>query len=81
MAEAPYGPGARAGSLYVFLAGQIGLVLETGQLISGRVNEQPHQMIIDRIAVLHGAGPTLAHVARILVGPTDIDDWPAMNEI
>ncbi len=65
----------------VFTAGQIALDPATGQLISGDVRQQTHQVLKNLAAVLEAAGSGLDHVLKTTVFLKNMDDFAAMNEV
>ena len=70
-------PGARL----VYTAGQVGLDPSTGQLADGGIQGQTTQVFRNLIAVLAGAGFTLADVVKTSVFLADMQDFQAMNEV
>lgn len=84
-APAPVGPYNQAivasGSM-VFVAGQIPLHPQTGQLIGGDdVAAQTHQAIANLTAILQAAGATLDNVVKTSVFLKDMNDFAAMNTV
>ncbi len=65
----------------VFTAGQIALDPATGQLVSGDVRQQTHQVLKNLAAVLEAAGSGLDHVLKTTVFLKNMDDFAAMNEV
>ena len=66
---------------FIFTSGQIPLVLETGEIISGNVKEQAEQVIKNLKAVLTAAGSDLSRVIKTTCFLTDMNDFAAFNEI
>ena len=79
-AVGPYSPAIRAGHL-LFVSGQIPLAPHTGEIVSGGITEQTHQVMRNLEALLHAAGATFDHVARTTVYLADLDDFGAMNAV
>lgn len=76
----PYSQGVvRDGWLYT--AGQIGLVPDTGALVGPGVGEQAEQVFRNLAAVLTAAGAGFRNVVRATVYLVDMDDFAAVNEI
>ncbi len=65
----------------VYLSGQIALVPETMELVSGGAEPQIRQVFDNLTAVAEAAGGTLADVVKLTVYLTDLGDFPAVNEI
>nr|VFJ59393.1 MAG: reactive intermediate/imine deaminase [Candidatus Kentron sp. FW] len=65
----------------VYLSGQIPLVPETMELISGDMRAQIHQVFKNLTAVAKAAGGTLDNVVKLGVFVTNMDDFPLVNEV
>lgn len=76
----PYSQAVRAGDL-VFLSGQIALVPETMDLVSGSVVDQAHRVFTNLRAVAVAAGGTLDDLVKVTVYLTNLDDFQAVNEV
>ena len=76
----PYSHAVSAGG-FVFTSGQIGLVPETGALVSPSVEDQTHQVFQNLNAVLAAAGLTLEDAVKTTVFLTDLGDFSAVNAI
>ncbi len=84
-APAPVGPYNQAivatGSM-MFVAGQIPLDPQTGQLVGGDdIAAQTEQAIANLIAILEAGGATLASVVKTSVFLKDMNDFAAMNAV
>lgn len=77
---APYNQAVRVGDL-VFVAGQLGVALETGQLAGPGVAEQTEQIMRNLAAILEAAGSGLDHLVKTTVFLMDLADFGAMNEV
>ena len=75
-----YSQAVRTGDL-VFCSGQVGLNPESGELVSGGIQEETHQCLKNLAAVLEAAGLGLADVVKATVYLADIGDFAAMNEV
>ena len=75
-----YSQAIRAGDT-VYLSGQIPLVPETMELVSGGAERQIRQVFDNLTAVAEVAGGTLADVVKLTVYLTDLGDFPTVNEI
>jgi 2-iminobutanoate/2-iminopropanoate deaminase len=77
---APYNQGIRVGDL-VFVAGQLGISLETGALAGAGVAEQTEQIMANLGAILEAAGSGLDKLVKTTVFLMDLGDFAAMNEV
>ena len=75
---APYNQAIRVGDL-VFVAGQLGISLETG-LLAG-VAEQTEQIMTNLSAILEAAGSGLDKLVKTTVFLMDLADFGRMNEV
>jgi 2-iminobutanoate/2-iminopropanoate deaminase len=66
---------------FIFTSGQIPLVPETGEIISGGVKEQAEQVIKNLKAVLTAADSDLTRVIKTTCFLTDMNDFAAFNEV
>ena len=79
-AVGPYSQGIRSGETCYF-SGQVGLVPETGKMVEGDVAAQAEQALKNLSAVLAEAGLTTENVVKTVVFITDMDNFPAVNEV
>lgn len=77
---APYNQAIRVGDL-VFVAGQLGVSLETGQLVGVDVAEQTEQVMRNLGAILDAAGSGVDKLVKTTVFLMDLGDFAAMNEV
>ena len=77
---APYNQAIRVGDL-VFVAGQLGIGLETGELVGASVAEQTEQIMRNLAAILEAAGSTLEKLVKTTVFLVDLGDFSDMNEV
>ncbi|MCJ8277013.1 MAG: RidA family protein [Bdellovibrionales bacterium] len=82
-APAPVGPYSQAiemdGTLYC--SGQIPIVPETGDILTGDVQEQTKQVMKNAEAVLKEADYSWGDVIKTTIFMTDLGDFAKMNEI
>ena len=76
----PYQQAVKAGNL-VFLAGQIPLDPQTGEMVAGGATEQTERVISNIKAVLKSAGTSLDNVVKATVFLKDLNDFAKMNEV
>jgi 2-iminobutanoate/2-iminopropanoate deaminase len=77
---APYNQAIRVGDL-VFVAGQLGIRLESGDLAGPTVQEQTEQIMQNLGAILEEAGSGLDKLVKTTVFLLDLGDFAGMNEI
>ena len=77
---APYNQAIQVGEL-VFVAGQLGISLETGALVGSGVAEQTDQVMRNVAAILEAAGSGLDSLVKTTVFLMDLGDFAAMNEV
>ena len=77
---APYNQAIRVGDV-VFVAGQLGISLETGALAEGGISEQTEQIMRNLRAILEAAGSGLDKLVKTTVFLQHLDDFAAMNEV
>ncbi|CAN5779858.1 MAG: reactive intermediate/imine deaminase [Actinobacteria bacterium] len=77
---APYNQAIRVGGL-VFVAGQLGIVLESGELAGSTVEEQAEQLMKNMSAILEAAGSGLDKLVKTTVFLLDLADFAGMNEV
>ena len=82
-APAAIGPYAQANILgnMVFTSGQIPLVPETGQMVSGGIEEQTKQVFANLKAVLEEAGSGLDKIIKTTCFLQNMGDFAAVNEV
>ena len=76
----PYSQAIRCGSL-VFVSGQIPLDPTTGQLVSGGVDAQTHQVLKNLKAVVEASGSSFDKVAKTTIYLKDMGQFQLVNEI
>ena len=79
-AVGPYSQGIAAGG-FVFLAGQIPLVRDTGKFVEGGIPEQTEQCIVNIKALLASQKLSLADVVKATVFLADMEEFAAMNGV
>lgn len=76
----PYNAATRFGDL-VYTSGQLGLSVETGELVPGGVEAETRQALTNLKNVLEAAGSSLEQVLKTTVFLRDIADFGRMNAI
>jgi 2-iminobutanoate/2-iminopropanoate deaminase len=77
---APYNQAIRVGDL-VFVAGQLGIKLGTGELAGPTVQEQTEQIMQNLGAILDAAGSGLDRLVKTTVFLIDLADFGGMNDV
>ena len=77
---APYNQAIRVGDL-VFVAGQLVVSLETGELVGPGIEEQTEQTLKNMGAILEAAGSGLDKLVKTTVFLVDLGDFAGMNEV
>jgi 2-iminobutanoate/2-iminopropanoate deaminase len=76
----PYNQAVRVGDL-VFVAGQLGISLDTGELAGPSVEEQTEQVLQNMAAILEAAGSSLDRLVKTTVFLLDLADFGGMNDV
>jgi 2-iminobutanoate/2-iminopropanoate deaminase len=76
----PYSQAVAANG-FLFTSGQIPINPATGQLITGTIQEQAHQVFKNLSAIAQEAGVTLADAVKTTVFLSDINDFKAVNTV
>lgn len=82
-APAPIGPYSQAvayGNL-IFVSGQIAIHPENGQLVTGSVKEETHQVMKNIQNILKAAGLGMEHILKTSIFLKNMDDFTAVNEV
>lgn len=75
----PYAQAVKAGNM-LFTSGQIPL-LPSGELLTGSIQEQTHQVFKNLQAVLTAAGATFEDVVKATVFIADMNQFGEINEV
>jgi len=75
----PYAQAIRVGN-FLYTSGQIPLK-PTGELVTGDIAEQTHQVFSNLRAILRAAGTDLNRVVKTTVYLADMNDFSKMNEV
>jgi 2-iminobutanoate/2-iminopropanoate deaminase len=76
----PYSQAIKANG-FVFTAGQIPIVPQSGQLVEGGIEAQTRQVLENLKAVLEAAGSSLDRVVKATVFLKNMSDFAAMNGV
>lgn len=77
------GPYSQAVSInnLLFISGQIPANPETGEIVSGGVGEEAHQVMKNLKAILEEAGSTFSNAVKTSIFLKNMDDFALVNEI
>jgi reactive intermediate/imine deaminase len=76
----PYSQGVKLGNT-VWLSGQVPLVPDTMELVSGDISAQATQVFQNLSAVAAAAGCTLDNAVKINISLTNMNDFAAVNDV
>lgn len=76
----PYSQAIKAGNL-LFVSGQIPINPATGQVVSGDIVAETHQVMKNLDAILTKAGGSLNNVAKATIFIKDMNDFAKINEV
>lgn len=76
----PYSQGIQAGNL-IFVAGEKGLDVKTGKIVSGGIEPETRQALENIRAILAAAGASLDNAVASTVHMIDLKDFPRMNKV
>ncbi|NPV44932.1 MAG: RidA family protein [Firmicutes bacterium] len=79
-AVGPYSQAIKAGG-FLFVSGQIPINPETGELVTGDIKAQTHQVLKNVKAIIEEAGLTMDDVVKATVFISDMDQFAAVNEV
>jgi 2-iminobutanoate/2-iminopropanoate deaminase len=82
-APAPIGPYSQAIKTqnFLFVSGQLGVDLKTGQLVGVDAASQAHQALTYIQAILEAAGSSLVRVVKTTIFLTSMADFEAVNKV
>ncbi len=82
-APAPIGPYSQAIEVngFIYTSGQIALHPKSGEIVSGKLEEQVHQVIRNLQAVLKAADTDLNKVIKTTIFLANMSDFVKVNEI
>ena len=76
----PYSQAVRTGSL-LFVSGQIPLDPSSGQVVTGGIEVQTHQVLKNMAAILTAANASLGDVVKTTIFLKDMQQFQVVNEI
>ena len=76
----PYSQAIKIGNM-LFTAGQIPMVPETSELVTGDIKAQTERVFKNLEAILRAANMNFTHVVKVTVYLADLADFAKMNEV
>ena len=76
----PYSQAVQAGNM-LFVSGQIAIDRSTGNVITGSIPDETHQVMKNLKAVLEAAGMDFSQVVKCSIFLKDMNNFPVVNEI
>ncbi len=76
----PYSQAIKAGDM-LFISGQIPANPETGEIVSGKIAEQTHQVLKNLNSILKEAGYGFSDVVKTTIFIKDMNDFGTINEV
>ena len=76
----PYSQAVKTGNL-MFISGQIPLNPETGDLVSGSIEDEANQVLNNIKSICEAAGNSLEDIVKITIFLTDLDNFSSVNEV
>ena len=77
---APYSQAIKANG-FVYVAGQVSLKPDHGEIVGGTIQEQTEQALANLRAILEAAGSGMEKLVKTTVFLQNLDDFPGMNEV
>jgi 2-iminobutanoate/2-iminopropanoate deaminase len=78
--SAPYSQAIKAAG-FVFVAGQVSLLPDHGEIVGDTIQEQNEQVLKNLRAILEAAGTGLDRLVKTTVFLQHLDDFQGMNEV
>ena len=76
----PYSQAVKTGNL-MFISGQIPLNPETGDLVSGSIEDEANQVLNNIKSICEAAGNSLEDIVKITIFLADLDNFATVNEV
>src|SRR5690348_2832179 len=76
----PYSQAILAGNL-LFISGQIAMKRATGNILTGNIEDETTQVMVNLEEILKSAGMTFRNVVKCTIFLTDIGYFPRVNEV
>ena len=76
----PYSQAVKTGNL-IFISGQVPINPETGDVVSGSIEDQTNQVIQNILNICEAAGHDLGSIVKLSIFLTDLGNFSIVNEV
>ena len=76
----PYSQAIRTGNM-LFVSGQVAIQKSTGNIITGNIVDETHQVMKNLSEILTSAGMDFSNVAKCTIFLKDMNNFPKVNEV
>ncbi|MAR95912.1 MAG: reactive intermediate/imine deaminase [Gammaproteobacteria bacterium] len=76
----PYSQAVKTGNL-IFISGQVPINPETGNVVSGSIEDETNQVINNIKNICNAAGYSLGDIVKLTIFLTDLDNFSIVNEV
>jgi 2-iminobutanoate/2-iminopropanoate deaminase len=76
----PYSQAIKAGNI-LFISGQVAIQKPSGDLITGNITDETHQVMKNLSEILKAGGMDFSNVAKSTIFLKDMNNFPKVNEV
>ncbi|MBI1768746.1 MAG: RidA family protein [Bacteroidetes bacterium] len=76
----PYSQAIKAGNI-LFISGQVAIQKPSGDLITGNITEESHQVMKNLSEILKAGGMDFSNVVKSTIFLKDMNNFPKVNEV
>ncbi|MBS1681439.1 MAG: RidA family protein [Bacteroidetes bacterium] len=76
----PYSQAIKAGNM-LFVSGQIAIQKPSGNLVTGNITEEAHQVMKNLSEILKASEMDFSHIAKTTIFLKDMNNFPKVNEV
>jgi len=76
----PYSQAIQSGNL-LFISGQVAIQKPSGNVVTGNITDETHQVMKNLSEILKAAGMDFSHVVKSTIFLKDMNNFPKVNEI
>ena len=76
----PYSQAIQAGNM-LFISGQVAIQKPSGNVITGNIQDETHQVMKNLSEILKAAAMDFSHVVKCTIFLTDMNNFPKVNEV
>jgi len=77
----PYSQGVLIDEKTLYVSGCVGIIPSTGEVVTGTVQDETKQVMLNLQSILKAAGMDFKNVVKATIFLTDMNDFSQMNEI